>query len=254
MTKTITIANQKGGVSKSTTAHALGSGLLLKNYKVLFIDLDPQGNLSHTMNADINKPTVYELLTQRAGITDVIQKTPSGDLIPGSPLLSAADMQLNQLGKEYKLKEAIQPIKEFYDYLILDTPPALGILTINALTASDSVIIPAQTDIYSLQGIGQLYNTINTVRTYCNPSLIIDGILLTRYNPRIVLNRDLYETILEAAAEFKTKVYKTIIREAIAIKEAQAKKRSIYDYAPKSKAALDYLSFVKEIIKEGKKQ
>lgn len=250
MKNIITIANQKGGVSKSTTAHALGSGLILNGYKVLFIDLDPQGNLSYTMNMDASKPTVYELMTQRAKAVDVIQKTSHGDLIPAISHLSVADIELNQIGKEYRLKEALQSVKENYDYIIIDTPPALGILTVNALTASNGLIIPAQADVYSLQGIGQLYSTVSIVKTYCNPLLAIKGILLTRYNPKIILNRDLRETIQETAAEFETKVYKTVIREGIAIKEAQAKQRSIYDYAPKSNASLDYTSFVNEFLAE----
>lgn len=248
MKKIITIANQKGGVGKSTTAHALGSGLILNGYKVLFVDLDTQGNLSYTMNADKDKATVYDLLTQRLNALDAIQQTSQGSLIPATPNLSMADVIITQIGKEHRLKKAIETIKDNYDYIIIDTPPALGILTANALTASDSVIIPAQADIYSLQGIGQLYSTMELIREYSNPGLIVQGVLLTRYNSRNILTKDLTATINETAEHYKTKVYKTVIREGIALKEAQAKQRTIYDYAPKSNASSDYAEFVTEFL------
>lgn len=134
-----------------------------------------------------------------------------------------------------------------YDYIIIDTPPALGLLTINALTASDGIIITAQADIYSLQGIGQLHETIEAVKKYCNPALHLQGILLTRYSPRAVLSRDMGEMIEATASQIKTFVYKTVIRECISLKEAQARKQDIFTYAPKSNASKDYLSFIGEL-------
>lgn len=246
MKEIITIANQKGGVGKSTTAHALGSCLRAQGERVLFIDLDPQGNLSYTMEAEQGGPTAYELLTKQADIASCIRPTGQGDLLPASAQLAGADMELSQTGKEYRLKEALQPLCENYDYILIDTPPALGILTVNALTASDSLLIPAQADIYSLQGIGQLYATVQAVRTYCNHNLTIKGILLTRYSSRTVLSRDLTEMISETAAQLGTKVYATVIRENIAVKEAQARRADLLRYAPKSNAAKDYDAFTKE--------
>ena len=242
----ITVANQKGGVGKSTTVHALGRGLSLQGRSVLFVDLDPQGNLSYSMQAARSNATAYELITGRATVADTIQHAPQGDLIPASPLLSGADIELHRVGKEYRLKEAIQPIRGAYDFILIDTPPALGILTINALAASNSVIVTAQADIFSLQGIGQLSATIDAVRTYCNHDLIIKGILLTRHSSRAVLSRDLTEMITDTAAQLNTTVYKTVIRECIALKEAQASRQDIFSYAPRSNAATDYAAFVKE--------
>ena len=244
----IAIANQKGGVGKSTTVHALGMGLALQGHKVLLIDLDPQGNLSYSMQAEAEKPTAYELITGRATAREAIQVTGQGDLIAANPLLSGVEMELNTVGKEYRIREAISPIKESYDYILIDTPPSLGILTINALTAAGSVIITAQADIFSLQGIGQLYSTIEAVRTYCNADLSIKGILLTRHSNRSILSRDITEMITDTAAQLKTKVFNTTIRECIALKEAQARRESIFYYSIKSNAAADYEELTKEVI------
>lgn len=246
----IAIINQKGGVGKSTTAHALGCGLKKQGFKVLFIDLDAQGNLSYTLGADTNKVTILDLLMQKADIKDTIQKTSEGDCIVSSNELSGADITITQTGKEYRLKEALESISNEYDYVILDTPPALGILTVNALTACTQIVIPSQADIYSLQGIGQLYGTIKTVKQYCNSNLKISGILLTRYNSRAILSRDITELIADTAKQLNTIVFKTPIRECIALKEAQARKKDIYSYAPKSNATIDYESFLKEFLGE----
>jgi len=251
MKEIIAIINQKGGVGKSTTAQAIGQGLNLKGFKVLFIDLDAQGNLSYSLGATPGSKGALELLTRTAYIKDIIHNTEEGDIIPTSPGLSGADLILTEVGKEYRLKEAIEEVKDLYDYIIIDTPPALGILTINALTACTGAIIPAQADIYSLQGIAQLSNTVNTIKLYCNKTLIIKGIFLTRYSKRAILSRDVAEMIELTAKQLGTKLYKTTIRECIAIKEAQARKVSIYKYAPKSNASLDYESLIKEIIKRG---
>lgn len=249
----ITIANQKGGVGKSTTAHALGAGLLRLDYRVLFIDLDSQMNLSYSMQADQKGATAYEVLTEKVAAADAIQHLEQGDIIAGCPLLSGADMELNRTGKEYRLKEALLPLQEKYDYIVIDTPPALGILTVNALTASNSVIIAAMADIFSLQGIGQLYSTVEVVKKYCNAGLLIKGVLLTRHSARSILSRDLTEMITGTAEQFHTFVYQTVIRECISLKEAQASQQDIFSYAPKSNAALDYTSFVQEFLEGSRK-
>lgn len=250
MSQIITIATQKGGTGKTTTAHALGAGLIWRAYRVLFVDLDPQGNLSYTLRADQPELTTYGALTGRGTTAQAIIHTPGGDILAASPALSGADLELSKTGKEYKLKEALQPIKANYDYIVIDTPPALGILTINALTASDSVIIPSQADIYSLQGIGQLYATIEAVKSYTNPSLFIKGILLTRYNARSILSRDLTELIKDTARQLETKVFRTYIREGIAIREAQAHRQDIYSYAPRANPTVDYIALVTELLKQ----
>ena len=162
--------------------------------------------------------------------------------------LAGADAFIADTGKEYRLKEALDGIKGQYDYIIVDTPPALGILTVNALTACDSVIIPAQADIYSLQGIEQLAETMKPVKKYCNPALKIEGILLTRYSPRSVLSREVAELAEQLAAKLNTKLFKATIREAIAVKEAQISQQSLYSYAPKAKVTEDYTALINELI------
>jgi chromosome partitioning protein len=248
MRQIIAITNQKGGVGKSTTAQALGAGYILKGFKVLFIDLDPQGNLSYTLGGKTSDYSILEVLNKQGTTLQAIQRTEGGgDLIPSSPSLSGSDIQLSQTGKEYKLSEAIAPIKGRYDSIIIDTPPSLGILTVNALTACTWAIIPAQADTYSLQGIGQLYNTISTVGQYCNPSLIIKGILLTRHNNRIILSRDMQDMIGEIAKNLGTRLFTTTIRKNVAVKEAQAYRKDIFTYAPKSNASKDYQDLIEEM-------
>lgn len=252
MIKTIAIINQKGGVGKSTTALCVGAGLSLKGYKVLYIDLDAQGNLTYTLGADPKGLTALDILTKEATAEQTIQRTAQGDVISASPSLAGADTLITAVGKEYRLKEALEPIKEKYDYIIIDTPPALSVLTINALTACTGVIIPAQADIYSLQGISQLNNTIQTVKQYCNPSLEVMGIVLTRYSSRAILSREVAEMIEQTAENLNTRLYKATVRENIAVKEAQASQQNIFEYAPKSNAAADYLALVDEIIDRSK--
>jgi len=246
--KVISVINQKGGVGKSTTSLALGAGLGLSGFKTLFVDLDAQGNLSYTLGADGASPSSFAVLTGESQAQQAVQQTSQGPLIASSPALAGADMAITEVGKEYRLKEALEPLGREYDYIIIDTPPALGILTICALTAAHGAIIPAQADIYSLQGISQLYSTIQTVKKYCNPQLEVKGILLTRYSSRAIIAREVAEMIEATAAQLDTKLYKTRIREATAIKEAQARRQSIFAYAPKSNAAADYKAFVEEFI------
>lgn len=250
MKECIAVINQKGGVGKSTTSNAIGAGLFQRGYKVLFIDLDAQGNLSYSMKCE-NKPlSSLEVLTGTATAREATLTTPQGDIIPASPALASADTIITDTGREYRLKEALEPLKEVYDYIIIDTPPALGTLTINALTACDSVIIPAQADIYSLQGIGQLNQTIQTVKRYCNSDLTIKGIVITRYSPRAVLTRDMTDLLEDTAKQLNTKVFTSRIRECIALKEAQASQIDIFTYNPRSNAGIDYKALLEEMIGE----
>ena len=242
------ISNQKGGVGKSTTANALGAGLARKGFKVLYVDLDAQGNLSHSMRATNRAITSLEVLTGTATAAEAIVETLQGDIIPASPALASADAILTDTGKEYRLREALAPISDKYDYCVLDTPPALGTLTVNALTACNGVLITTQADIYSLQGIGQLARTIQTVQKYCNSDLSIIGIAITRYSSRAVLTRDMTELLEDTAKQLHTTVYTTKIRECIALKEAQARQQDIFTYSPSSNAAKDYESLLNEIL------
>ena len=248
--KTITVTNQKGGTGKTTTAIQLAAGLSLKGYKTLSIDLDAQGNLTYTAGAKTDGATALGVLTGEVKAENAIQHTPSGDIIAANKALAGADAFIADTGKEYRLKEALESLQAAYDYIIIDTPPALGILTINALTACNSVIIPAQADIYSLQGIEQLAETMKPVKKYCNPALTIEGILLTRYSPRSILSREVAELAEQLAAKLGTRLFKTTIREAIAVKEAQISQQTLYSYAPKAKVTEDYTSFIQELIGE----
>ena len=250
MSRVITVTNQKGGAGKTTTAATLAAGLILKGYRVLLVDLDPQGNLTYTAGAKTGGATALGVLTGEVKPLDAIQHTASGDIIAASKALSGADAFIKDTGKEYRLKEALESLQGLYDFIIVDTPPALGILTINALTACDSVIIPAQADIYSLQGVEQLAETMKPVKKYCNPALKIEGILLTRYSPRSVLSREVAELAEQLAAKLGTRLFKATIRENIAVKEAQISQRTLYSYAPRAKATADYTSFIEELLGE----
>lgn len=245
----IVITNQKGGVGKSTTAEAFAEGLHLKQYKVLLIDLDPQGSISLSVNVNTYSKTVYNFMVEQVDAHEVIQQRTHGiDIIPASSDLAKIDMLFQESNRSYVLAKKMEPLKALYDYIIIDTPPALSLLTINAFTAADSVIVPAQADLYSLQGIGQLFDTIETIKQHTNPNLQAKGIVLTRHNKRSILSREMSEQTKETAEQLGTFLYDTKIRECIALREAQINQQSIYAYAPKSNAAEDYLQFTNEFI------
>ena len=249
--KIFAIINQKGGVGKSTTAEAMASGLTLKGFRCLSTDLDAQGNMTYTVNGNTDGATVLGVLMGEVKPFDAIQHTDGfGDIIVSSKALSGADGFITITGKEYRLKEALEKVCDMYDYIIIDTPPALGILTVNALTACHSVIIPAQAEIYSLQGIEQLSETMKPVRKYCNPRLDIAGILLTRYSQRTVLSREVAEMAKQLAQKLGTKIFSTSIRENISVKEAQISQKSLFEYAPNSNAAKDYAAFIEELLSD----
>lgn len=245
--KVVVITNNKGGVGKSTTADALADGLFIRSYKTLLIDLDPQGSLS--TGANLSKPSAYEVFTKQCKVLDAVQHRKNrSEIIPASKSLSRLSAELVDTGKEYRLREVLAPAIPYYDYIIVDTPPALSVLTVNALTAATHLIIPAQADVFSLQGIGQLMESVGAIRLYTNPGIELMGILLTRHNARSILTRDMAEVAQQTADKIETFLYKSVIREAIAVKEAQASRQSIYEYAPNSNPAFDYRKFVIEYI------
>lgn len=243
----IAVLNQKGGVAKTTTAHALAAGLFFKGHKVLMVDLDGQKSLTSVAGADASGLTMLEVLTKKCTAKEAVQRTESGDIIAASDGLGAIETLLKDLGREYRLKEALQPLKKSYDYVVIDCPPSLGVLTINALTAATRCVVPAQADYLSLQAIEQLAQTIKTVKTYTNRELKIDGIVITRYSSRSILSKDAVEMIEAKAELIGTRVYNSKIRECVAIKEAQAMRQDIYSYASRSNAAKDYMALAKEI-------
>lgn len=246
----IAITNNKGGAGKSTTAHALGTGLHQRGYRTLLVDLDAQGNLSFCMKADRVPTTALEVLTGTATAKEAIIHTEEGDIIPASPSLAGADTIIKEVGKEYRLKEALNPLQNEYDYIILDTPPALGILTVNALTACNSAIIPAQPETFSIQGIGLLNETIKAVKKYTNPAFKVKGILLTRYKGRTNLAKDSRIDLEQVADYLETELYKTPIRETVAVGDAQREQTSIYKHNPKSNASKDYTALIEEILEQ----
>ena len=252
MSKVISVSNQKGGVGKTTTTCNLAAGLKKKGFRVLIIDLDPQGNLAFSVGADSNtSATIYDVLKGDVKTQFAIQKTDTTDIIISSILLSGIELEFTNTGREFLLKDAILPISDLYDYIILDTPPALGILTINAFTASDTIVVPMLSDIFSLQGIAQLYETVERVKKYCNPNLTIAGILLTKYNPRTLLSREIRGTAELIAQDLNIKLFNSYIRSSVVVSEAQSVQQSILDYAPKNNIARDYLQFIDELLAKG---
>ena len=240
---TLAAASQKGGVAKTTTNLAIGAKLVEDGARVLYVDLDPQMNLSTTLKAQ-----TAGVLTGDATVADAAQSIDGYDVVPASRLNGKADDLMPSVGKDYRLRKALEAVAENYDYAILDTPPALGTLTVNALTAASWVVIPAQADAYSLDGVTDLAATIQAIREYTNPDLKIAGILLTRYNPRTSISKIIHEDAEAMAAELDTKVFRAWIREATVIKEAQAVKQPIFAYAPSSKVAYDYRFFIEELM------
>ena len=252
MARVISITNQKGGVGKTTTSLALASGFVVKGFKVLAVDMDPQANLSFGLGGDTDDgPTVYELMRGEVTPRYAVQRTGSVDLIASNILISGVDMEFTQTGREYLLKNALSSLRGKYDYIIIDTPPALSILTVNAFAASDYVIIPMLADIFSLQGIAQLSDTILHLRQACNPEIVIGGILLSKYDGRTVLGKRIRETAEMVARQVGTRLFKTTVRNSIAIPESQTNQISMYEYAANNPAVRDYEAFVQELLSEG---
>lgn len=246
--KVITVINQKGGVGKTATANALGAGLIRKGYSVLRVDLDAQGNLTYSMgNREPNKSSLKVLIKGTEAHKN-IATTDQGELIPFNFRLSEADTLIKGERKEYRLKDAVSPLEAFYDYVIIDTPPALGICTINALTASDVAVIPAEAKASSLQGINQVTQTIQAVKEHTNPNIDVLGVLFCRHNGRTVLSRDMVDMVTEQLEPIGCRPFETCIRENTAIAEAEAVQEDIFTYSPKSNGAKDYRVFVDEFI------
>ena len=245
--KTIAVTNRKGGVGKSTTALNLAAGLTQRGYKTLVIDTDPQGNLTDTMRADNEPLGTFDLL-KGTEPSKAIKTTPQGDLTASTDNLALAGVTFTETGKEYKLAEALEPLQGQYDYCIIDTPPALDVLTLQALTAADYVIIPTQPDIYGIKGIRKLEQTIETIRKYCNPKLTIAGVLVTRYRASTVKNETIEYLATVAKEQLHSRLFETYIRECNALFEAQVLKTDIYTHAPKSNATADYRAFTDELL------
>lgn len=253
--KVITLSNQKGGVAKTTTCIALATGLYHRGKTVLCIDLDPQCNLSLGVGADVlnTKHILYNVFKDNADINDAINHVSLGfDLITGSLMLATADMEFTEIGREYLLKEALEPLQDKYDYCVIDTSPSLGVLVANALTASDSVVIPVTADLFALQGLVQLHKLIQSVKKRSNHDLEIEGLLITRHDERTNIGKALLNKIHSVADDMGVKVFDTCIRNSVAVRECQLKGEDIFTEIPKANATQDYKSFINEIL-EGDK-
>ena len=256
MGKVISLVNQKGGVGKTTTSINLSASLSLEGKKVLLVDLDPQGNA--TTGVGFNKgdidQSIYEVFNGVVGINDIVLHTKFRDLdlLPSSLQLAGIDIELIKKGRDdpnfqktYQLKKSLDLIKNNYDYVIIDCPPSLGLITTNALVASDSVIIPVQCEFFALEGITQLLNAIMLTKKQLNPNLKLEGVLLTMFDSRANLS---IEVIEEIRSYFKDKVYTTLIPRLIRLAEAPSHGKPIIAYDPKSKGSLAYLNLAKEVI------
>ncbi len=253
MGRIIAIANQKGGVGKTTTSVNLSACLAYLGKKVLLIDIDPQGNASSGVGVnkgDVNQ-CIYDVLIDDVSIKDTILETKVENLhiVPATISLAGAEIELvSTISREVRLKKAIQEVEDLYDYIIIDCPPSLGLLTINSLTASNFIIIPVQCEFYALEGLSQLLSTIRLVQKHLNKNLQIDGVLLTMFDARTNLG---IQVIEEVKKYFQDKVYKTIIPRNVRLSEAPSHGEPIIIYDPKSRGAEVYLELAKEVIRNG---
>ncbi len=250
--KVIVTANRKGGEGKTASAAALGAGLARTGARVLFIDLDGQANLTWDTGADKTRPGAIDVLTGAATAQAVIQRGAQWDVISPGKTIEAADVLIHGKGREYKLRAALEPLSALYDYAVIDTPAQLGIVTISALTAADGVVIIAQPERHSIQGVALLYDIVRQIQRRANPQLDIYGILVTRYKSRGVIHKDMYSNLQAVAEKIGTKVFKDPIRECLAIQEAADQRADIYTYSPRSNGARDYKAFVTELLNDMK--
>jgi chromosome partitioning protein len=241
----ISLLNHKGGVGKTTSAINIGAGLVELGKKVLLIDLDPQANLTISLGIPRQRFTIYEAMRGEGELTPYAYK-PNLDVITSSLDLSGAEMELiNEAGREFILRELLGQVTDDYDFVLIDCPPSLGLLTLNALTSSRIVLIPLQTEFLAVQGLAKIKQVIDKVRFRLNKHLDIGGVVATMYDNRRVLNRDVVETIHKY---FGDKVFKTYIRDNVALAEAPAQRKDIFEYSPKSSGAADYLELSRELL------
>ena len=250
MGKIISVANQKGGVGKTTTTVNLSTILDKKGKKVLLIDTDPQGNATSGLGVSKDvELSVYDILIGDTEFDETLQETAIKNLkvCPSNISLAGAEVQLvSMMSREQRLKTKLDKIKDQYDYILIDCPPSLGLVTLNAFTASDSVLIPVQCEYFALEGLGQLLNTVNLVKKHLNKNLEIEGALLTMYDARTNLSN---QVVKEVKKYFEDKVYKTVIPRNVRLSEAPSYGMPITVYDPRSKGAKAYEKFAKELLK-----
>ncbi|MBT9175813.1 MAG: Sporulation initiation inhibitor protein Soj [Firmicutes bacterium] len=251
--KVMAIVNQKGGVGKTTTAVNLGAALAELSKRVLVVDIDPQGNTTSGLGVNRYrlKKCIYNVLIDGVPIEAVIlpTNTPRLELVPATIQLAGAEIELVlAMQREVKLREAVQHVRQNYDYILIDCPPSLGLLTLNALTAAHGVLIPVQCEYYALEGLSQLMNTVSLVQRHLNPGLVVSGALLTMFDPRTNLASQVVD---EVRAYFKDKVYATVIPRNVRLSEAPSYGQSILAYDPKSKGTEVYMELAREVIARG---
>ena len=245
MAKIISLVSRKGGAGKSTTAQAMAAGFTAKGYRVLSVDLDGQASLTHIMAADYAGRTIFDVMRGACSIRDAVQHTGAGDIISANNSLD--DIEINGDGRELLLKQTLEPVASDYDLILLDTVAAFDILTLNALTASTGVIIPAQCDILNLNALKDSYDLIQSARENVNAGLKIYGVLLTRINSRSKTAARIAEMFKEAAAAMNTRVFSSQIRESATVQRAQALQKNLLTFRPNGNAARNYQDFINEL-------
>lgn len=253
MGRVVSIANQKGGVGKTTTAINLAAILAKRNKKVLLIDADPQGNATSGLGLEKTcEFSTYDILINDVELSNTIQKVNIKrlDICPTNMSLAGAEVELvGAVGREYRLKDKIDKVRDYYDFIFIDCPPSLGLITINALTASDSVLIPVQCEYFALEGVGELLKTVDLVRRYYNKNLTIEGAVLTMYDSRTKLSN---QVVSEVNKYFENRVFKTVIPRNVRLSEAPSFGMPIVMYDPRSKGARSYDKLAKEFLRKNK--